>query len=334
MKLVGSIIRTFETGRPQGNYSAVAVLNDGAGISYGAGQFTQRSGSLAAVVKRYLANGGRTGRNELQAALPLISLTDAASIRRAVGDRELRRALAEAGRTRTMRAAQDAILKARYLTPALRECTRRGFTEPLSLAVIYDSLVHGSFARIAKRVGSVHGERAWITAYVRRRHEWLRSIPRLRVTSYRTAFFLGEILKQNWELATPLNVNGRRIDVARNVATDAAAYNSPSAAETYDIDRVQGQDDAAESRVDRLIDDIPSELPRRDSRRSLWTTVLGTIGQAAFAVASFVAGLPIEFWLGAALIIAVIIIVYLYRQLALGRIRESACTNCKQENQV
>lgn len=330
IKIAESIIRTFETGRPDGNYSAIAVLNDGAGISYGAGQFTHRSGSLAAVIRRYQSLGGSVGRDELDAALPLISLKDRSSIIRAANDRAFRRALIAAGRTRPMRDAQDAILRQRYMTPALRECRRRGLVLPLSLAVVYDSLVHGSFARIAGRVGSVAGERAWVTAYVRRRHEWLRSIPRLRSTSYRTAFFLGEILKQNWHLDTPLIVNGRRIGGIRSTPIQQ----EPPSIESMDaeIDR-DLENDLGHDLGDRSFNDvsISATEPRTDGRRSLWTTILGSIGQAAFAVGGFVAGLPMEVWLGAALIIAVIIIVYLYRQLALGRIRESACTNCQQE---
>jgi hypothetical protein len=41
-----AIVHIFETGKAFGDYTAVAVLNDGAGISYGINQFTHRSGSL------------------------------------------------------------------------------------------------------------------------------------------------------------------------------------------------------------------------------------------------------------------------------------------------
>ncbi|MCV4614446.1 hypothetical protein OFM04_31600, partial [Escherichia coli] len=56
-----ALVRRFESGRESGNYSAVAVLDDGAGISYGAFQFTHRSGLLAETVERYLMLGGTTG---------------------------------------------------------------------------------------------------------------------------------------------------------------------------------------------------------------------------------------------------------------------------------
>ena len=53
-----AIVSVFETGKAFDDLSAVAVLNDGAGISYGLSQFTHRSGALAEVLEKYLANGG------------------------------------------------------------------------------------------------------------------------------------------------------------------------------------------------------------------------------------------------------------------------------------
>ena len=60
-----AIVNIFETSRPFGEYGALVVLNDGAGLSYGISQFTHRSGSLHAVVRRYLEMGGRVGRPTL-----------------------------------------------------------------------------------------------------------------------------------------------------------------------------------------------------------------------------------------------------------------------------
>src|SRR5687768_4871313 len=55
IKKAMAIVSIFETGKPRGNYATVAVLNDGAGISYGIKQFTHRSGSLLQVIEKYLA---------------------------------------------------------------------------------------------------------------------------------------------------------------------------------------------------------------------------------------------------------------------------------------
>src|SRR6185503_16452526 len=113
-----------------------------------------------------------------------------------------------------------------YLQPAINECTRLGFRSPLSLAVIYDSVVHGSWERLSSEVSkssppyeggvataSVDGvvlsfEKPWITEYVHRRDQWLASVPRLTKTRYRTQFFLKEIARKNWELSLPTKPNG------------------------------------------------------------------------------------------------------------------------------
>ena len=60
-----AIVSIFETGKPRGNYAALAVLNDGAGISYGIKQFTHRSGSLLQVVEKYLATDATAGRGTI-----------------------------------------------------------------------------------------------------------------------------------------------------------------------------------------------------------------------------------------------------------------------------
>jgi hypothetical protein len=62
LNLAATIVHIFETGRPFGDYAACVVLDDGAGISYGISQFTHRSGSLGAVVERYIKLGGSCRR--------------------------------------------------------------------------------------------------------------------------------------------------------------------------------------------------------------------------------------------------------------------------------
>ncbi len=61
-----AIVHIFETSRPFGEYAAYAVLNDGAGVSYGINQFTHRSGSLFEVIRNYLASGGTRRQGSLR----------------------------------------------------------------------------------------------------------------------------------------------------------------------------------------------------------------------------------------------------------------------------
>ncbi|HEX2640112.1 MAG TPA: hypothetical protein VHL50_06050, partial [Pyrinomonadaceae bacterium] len=57
-----AVVSIFETSRPLGDFGAVAVLPDGAGISYGFCQFTHRSGALVEVLAVYLRTGGAVAR--------------------------------------------------------------------------------------------------------------------------------------------------------------------------------------------------------------------------------------------------------------------------------
>jgi chitosanase len=214
-----AIVNIFETGRPFGDFGAVAVLNDGAGVSFGINQFTHRSGSLAAVIERYLELRGAVGRFILESALPNLRRAEPVVIRAYARDERFKETLRAAAITSEMRIAQMQIGFERYLKPAADACAGSGFTLPLSLGVIYDSLTHGSYERIRDRV-SVMGsgasdesdaltfEKAWITAYVRERDCWLASIPRLNSTRYRTRFFLNQIMLGSWNLTLPLSVNG------------------------------------------------------------------------------------------------------------------------------
>lgn len=332
-----AIVNIFETSRPLGGYGALAVLDDGAGISYGFAQFTHRSGALCEVVERYLANGGKPGRERLSSALPLLSSTRASVIASLAADTQLKNALRFAAVTREMKDAQHYVAERRYLRPALAICARRGFTLPLSLAVVYDSVVQGSFERIAARVAG-GGEKDWIIEYVRRRDLWLGSIPRLRPTRYRTKFFLAQIMTGNWRLRLPLSVHGVRLSETNAIAggltvpggdeTSLIRQGSEMAASPADnvepAAAAVGSDliAAAAANFDRVDSIVTGVVTRTDRAKSLWTTVIGTVTQAAWAVFGFIAGLPREVWIVVAVIGGLLTMLYLYRQIILGRIRE------------
>src|SRR5688572_24234931 len=167
-----AIVNVFETGRPFGEYSALAILNDGAGISYGINQFTHRSGSLAGVVAEYLSRGGKVGRQILAENLPLLQTSSSAAITTAAANERLKASLRTAAATREMQAAQHHVAFERYLRPAVEACAGSGFVLPLSLAVVYDSMTHGSWERIRDHVripprpfNCAAFETVWITAY-------------------------------------------------------------------------------------------------------------------------------------------------------------------------
>lgn len=370
VKKAAAIIRIFETGRPFGGYDAVAVLNDGAGISYGIAQFTHRSGSLYEVVDLYLKSGGMTGRLILKGNLPKLMSRSADAIKELSQNDDLISALRAAAETREMIAAQDRVFREKYMSSALAACEGSSFDLPLSLAVVYDSMVHGSYAMIRDRIPAANRsypgyEERWIAAYVRERHRWLISIPRLRKTAYRTAFFLEQIRNNNWELDLPVIVNGFKLEdrhiepaveqaavnkdisavgpseksatsfkhmpfasnkIRLSAVTEPTITQPPDAGRKPDLysklDELEAKVNEAAAVYDRVEAVLLTVLRRTDSAKSLWTMVAGTFWQSAWAVSSFALGLPKEVWFGAALLAGVLMAVYLYRQFALGRIRE------------
>jgi len=379
-----AIVSVFETGRPFGDFSAVAVLNDGAGISYGISQFTHRSGSLAAVLNRYFANGGMVGKAILGARSTTLEDRTPAAIRELASDERFKSALRVAGITREMKAAQVSVAIRFYVAPAIAECRRRGFTEPLSLAVIYDSFVHGSFERISAIVKAPSSfERAWTTEYVRRRDRWLASIPRLAATRCRTRFFLNQIRFENWQLELPIRVHGVTLtngmimefaEMMRVINTDLTIsavgpslneprqtisepstnlpVTSPTEAQppiqseppasagglspaAHDIkpvestsnnssclDTIESRVNAAAARYDQVERIATAVTTRNDAAKSLWTTVIGSLSQTFWALFGILAGIPREVWLAVAVIAALLTLMYLYRQITLGKIRE------------
>lgn len=352
-----AIVNIFETGRPFGEYGAIAVLNDGAGISYGINQFTHRSGALAEVVTRYLESGGEIGAKVLRQNLGLLRSSSGVAIAIISQSRQVKAALRAAAVTRQMREAQHDAAYRRFMLPAAAACEGSGFVLPLSLAVVYDSINHGSWDKVRDQIrtppASRDFEKSWITAYVKARHNWLRSIPRLKATAYRTSFFLAQIIAGNWQLELPVKTNGflltnahfppyfagAQISTAGHLPTPMNTDTTSPApsnerenalpAETARPSKTSADAkgvaaDLADvfAKYERIESLMRTVVTRTDAAKSLWTTVAGTAWQAFWAITSFLIGLPREVWLAVALIAAALMLLYLYRQVALGRIRE------------
>lgn len=367
-----AIVSVFETGRAFGKFSTVAVLNDGAGISYGVSQFTHKSGALAAVLDRYLSFGGAIGRSVIIARMTDVEKATAKNIASLAADTAFRNALRAAGITNEMKQAQIEIAVERFLQPAVNECSRLGFSFPLSLAVVYDSMTHGSWEKIRDRVTGKKDEQRWVAEYVSLRDSWLGSVPRLATTRYRTRFFQKQIAAQNWDLKLPLRVQGvsitqtdidalaQYLDAQPARQTSSAVGPSietspqttpdkilsglpqtpPSAqpperqAETRpsgsvskltqetSLDQLENAVNNAAARYDQVGRIATNVTSRTDAAKSFWTAVIGSVSQTFWAVIGLVAGIPREVWLVVAIIAAVLMVMYLYRQIALGKIRE------------
>ena len=131
-----------------------------------------------------------------------------------------------------MRDVQDTFFDKTYFDPAMRTATGFGINTPLGRAVVYDSAVHGSWARIRDRIDgtpATMGEREWIDRYVTERRNWLASHPRsdLRATVYRMDALRRLIDLAAWGLELPLVVRGAEISTLTLSGVPPGTYTGP-----------------------------------------------------------------------------------------------------------
>ena len=96
----------------------MAVLRDGAGISYGFCQFTHRSGALVEVLAVYLRSGGAVAKEIIASRIKQAKNSSRASVATLAADEAFKKALRAAAATREMKAAQIAVALRRYVEPA------------------------------------------------------------------------------------------------------------------------------------------------------------------------------------------------------------------------
>lgn len=208
---IQAIVRVFETGSPVGNYSALAILPDGAGISYGIVQATLNSGNLYRLIADYyLPNAPEDIRQIINPYLRQLRLRE----QRLNSDSAFRSLLIRLGRTPEMQAAQRRFSTEIFLRQALIEWRAHKFSLALTAGVIYDSQVHGSFTLIDHRTNPNLPERQWVRAYLEARYDWLANHPKqiLHKTIYRPKFWLGLVEADNWDLDLPIEVRGVRLN--------------------------------------------------------------------------------------------------------------------------
>lgn len=208
---IRAILSLFETGSPRGDYAAVTLVKgDTGGLSFGIKQATRASGNLGLLVQAYCDAEWALYADELRAYIPRLLDGDPTLDEEAMLTSLLRIAAVD---DPVMREVQDKFFDRVFLDPAIRECERRGFEHALTACVVYDSLIHGSFDRIAARVPPTMREREWCFAYVDERARWLanHSNQLLRRTVYRTAALRNLAVGGKWHLVLPLAVRGVRL---------------------------------------------------------------------------------------------------------------------------
>lgn len=216
-QLIQHIVNAWETGKPEGNYSAVSIMDDGPNgikqISYGRSQVTEY-GNLHELIVKYVHAKGKYAE-ELKIFLSSISVTPLVSV---LGFIDI---LKKAGNDPIMKRVQDEFFDEKYWQPALIWADKKGFELPFSMLVIYDSFIQsGSILtflrkRFSEYVPASGGiETLWIELYVKVRDAWLSSHKNklLQNSSYRTKDMLREIKVGNWQLdKLPFIANGTKV---------------------------------------------------------------------------------------------------------------------------
>jgi chitosanase len=232
VQVVQAIINIFETSQVLGNYGQVTLLpNDPGRLTYGRSQTTLASGNLLKLLQRYVDNPGARFGPRLRPWLPAVAAQAAA----VDTDGPLHNVLRACADDPVMRETQDQFFDDEYWKRAHKAALDMGLGLPLSIAVVYDGFVHGSWSRIrdqtTQQTGSVSavGEEAWIEAYVDRRRAWLANHTNsiIRKTAYRMEAFQRLIANGQWGLALPLVVRQQEISTATLSATPPGCFDGP-----------------------------------------------------------------------------------------------------------
>lgn len=231
-KAAESIVNLFETGHVLGEYGQVTLITGDTGhLTFGRSQTTLGSGNLGRLLDRYCANGGALFGPRVATWLPRCAACDLTLD----DDDALHNVLRACADDPVMRDTQDAFFDEFYWQPAARAAEREGITEPLGVAVVYDSFVHGAWKAMRDRcnakfgTAAAAGERRWIEGYVSTRRAWLagHKRPDLRATVYRMDAFRRLIDQGFWNLDLPLVVRDREISPAALAALPPGCYDGP-----------------------------------------------------------------------------------------------------------
>jgi len=226
------------TARPR--YGQLAVLRDGPArslqVTFGAHQATDAADSLDRIIAEYRrlavdrhgADWDQTLADELAEYLPQLAKNTPQSCSALARDEAFLNLLRRSADDPLMHEAQDSVFDGHYLRPALGAVAGSGWVEPLSLAVVYDSMIHGSWARVRDLVHE-QTERQWVRSYIATRHYHLSHAGTklsvfgnrlLRNTTYRMRTFSALVGGGNWQLSTPIRT-GNGVTISED---DVAAW--------------------------------------------------------------------------------------------------------------
>jgi chitosanase len=216
-KIAQAIVNIFETGTVEGDYANVtSVKGDLGGLTYGRSQTTLMSGNLFTLIKMYCDANQAEFADDLRPYLDELKAKDISLN----NNQTLHNLLRKAGRELIMEKTQDTFFDEVYWQPAVTSANKINVQTALGMAVVFDSIVHGSWSRRRNdtntKFGSLSelGEKKWIKHYVDVRREWLKnSNPStlLPKTVYRMDALKDLINNNNWDLVLPFTVREQTI---------------------------------------------------------------------------------------------------------------------------
>lgn len=229
---IQGIVNIFETGSVTGDYGSVVVIPGDTGhLTFGRSQTTLASGNLGKLLHQYCDNPAAKFAGKLAPFLPRFDAIDLTLD----NEQYLQNVLRATADDHIMRETQDAFFDAVYWGAATRAADAVGITTPLGVGVVYDSTIHGSWAKMRDTTTAsagafaTIGEQAWVTAYVATRRNWLATSPRkdLNATVYRMDAFTRLIALGEWGLELPLVVRSSEISLLTLNATPKGCYDGP-----------------------------------------------------------------------------------------------------------
>jgi chitosanase len=227
---IAAIVNVFETGRPLGDYGAIAVMKGDTGhLSYGRSQVSLGSGKLFDLLSQYCQAPTAHAKfvGPLTPLLPRFQRKDVTLDQ----DATVKDLLKQAGREDpVMRFTQDQFFNAHYLGPACEAAAQFGIASALGNAVVYDSFVQGGWGRLSPRLGKVaasQNEQDWVTKFVGIRKLWLLGLHApLPGTVYRMDSFSALIAGKKWNLPLPISVHNVTVTHDVLMGGDAPAGNN------------------------------------------------------------------------------------------------------------
>jgi Glycosyl hydrolase family 46 len=149
-----AIVNIFETGRVRADYANVTLIpGDSGQLTYGRTQTTLASGGLHELIRAYTSAPGAVFRSDLEPFLGALEARDPA-----LNDNlYFRNLLSAAADDPVMRRTQDDFFDRTKWRPANQAAARDGIVSALGTAVVYDSVVHGSWQTLRARANTVAG---------------------------------------------------------------------------------------------------------------------------------------------------------------------------------